>query len=220
MDTLCDFNYNQGAQISSYTGLKDLNNHPDGTFEGLLNSQVKKTSTAKDDKLLDLLLRGFTLNSRIEGGFDEVSAQPLIGHFVKNFVPGYLQSVLVQILKFKDPNAVLASIAQIISPDNLSEDKKVTKVSLDNFKSKIEEKLSSSNSHFADLFDLGDYLGNEISSHLNMGGIFVKEMFEGVLDQATDNVEIGIFRWGCHVEVGIQIDGLMEFLSALYYRMK
>ncbi len=220
MTALAENNFNLSSKFSSYIGLKDLIDHPDGTFESLFSSPAKTTTTIKDHKLIDLLLRGFTLNSRVQGGFEEASAHSLISKFVENFVPGYLQSIITQILKFKDSTATINSLGSTLCPPNLPEDKKVTKVSLDNFRSKVQEKLSGNTSHFADVLDLSDILGKEISDLVNLGGVFVNECVEGVLALATDDIEIGIFSWDCHVELGVQINGTMELLNALYYRMK
>ena len=72
---------------------------------------------------------------------------------------------------------------------------------------------------YSDIYDLGDLLGAELSDLLNLGGVFVSEFFEEVVELMQDNIEIGLFRDSCNVELRIETGGLAELLKALYTRM-
>lgn len=219
LDRLAISNFNLSTKLSSSIDLNDLKESDDRTFEELL-SAAKAKSTIKDKKLVDFLLRGFTLSSRLTGGFNEASAQGILSTFEKKVVPGYVKSILNQILGFKNSETTTEQIGEILSPTDVEENKRFKSTFLDNFNAKIQEKLADSDQHYADIYDLSDILGKEISSVLNMGGIFVNEFFEGLIDQSADEFEIGIVRWNCHVELGVKSGGLIEYLGALYSKME
>ena len=219
MNRLAMSNFNFNSSFTSCVNLNDLKESEDQTFEELLSNPSAKT-TIKDKKLLDFLLRGFSLSSRLTGGFDEKSGQAVFNAFAEKIAPGYVKSILNQILGFRDSNTTISELGQLLSPHEATDEDRVTNVYLDNFHTKIQEKLADEGTHFADIFDLSDSLGKEVSSLLNLGGIFVNEFFEGLLEQAADDFEIGILKWNCHVELGLKSEGLMDYMNALYSKME
>lgn len=122
-------------------------------------------------------------------------------------MPGYVKSVLDQIMKFQDPTNK-ASIGEILCP---SQGVSSRKIRINNFEKDLLQsgKLKGS---FSDIFDLGDLVGTELSELLNLGGVFVSEFFEDIAEQMEDNIELGLFRDTCQVEFRLETGGLAAFL--------
>lgn len=135
-------------------------------------------------------------------------------------LPDFAKIVLNQILSFKGENTNSNELGEILSPDTDDEESRKKSFFLDNFYTKLQDKLSEDTVTYSDIYDLSDILGKHVSSLLNMGGIFVHEFFEGLIDQSADEIELGIVRWNCHVELGVKTGGLVEFLGSVYSRME
>lgn len=218
LDRISMSQFNFSSRFSSFIDLNDLKTSPTQSFKELLSKAPTKTGF-KDKKLLDFLLRGFTLNTKLTGDFDESSIQELLNAFVVKFVPGYIKSIINNIIKFKNPKASVEKIGEILAPVNVADKDRVTQVFIDNITEQLTMKLADDPTHFADIFDLSDIVGAQMSDFMNLGGVFFSHFVKGLLGQLSDELEVGVFKLNCHIELGVKSNGLIEFLNALYSRM-
>lgn len=147
-------NLNLTTSLKSFIDLFDLISEGKGSFANLFSQKAPNKGDFGSKKLMDFLLKGFTLHSKLTGNFSKKSAQEVFEIISKVFMPGYVKIVLDQILKFQDP-ANKSTLGETLCP---SSGVAVKNLRITNFEKDL---LTSGklNGTFSDIFDLGDALG-------------------------------------------------------------
>lgn len=101
-------NLNLTTSLKSFVDLFDLISAPSGNFSQLFTDNVPEKADFGSKKIIDFLLKGFTLQSKLTGNFSEKSAQKVFDIISKVFMPGYVKTVIDQILKFQDAASKLS----------------------------------------------------------------------------------------------------------------
>lgn len=126
-------------------------------------------------KLIDFLLKGFSLTSSLSGGFKPKSAHKTFDAISDLFMPEYVKSTLDLILKFQDRSSK-STIGEVLSPSDGSTGRSMR---VSNFEKDLVQ-TGKVKGQFSDIFDLGDTVGEPLSQLMGLGGVFISDFIEQV----------------------------------------